>query len=227
MDIDHARFADEVGDKRIRFHLEKILSRRSGKADGTEDPQDKQRSEAQRIYKRLLSLGGVMEVHTDASYLVEGKAASGSGGGIAIKTNPPIRESCQMGSMMLNSSEAEIGALYRGLQIVRDTLEEGSKSVGDAPYRRVVFATDSLNCLEAMAGFKVWSLHSKSYPKMTRMAALCRIEAYQILKANKHIEGIDFIWLPRMTAGNVIADYLARLGRLSRFNFLDDDRGRL
>lgn len=223
MDIDHSAFADEIVDKRIHCHLEKILPRKFSKADGTAEIQERQRSEASKIYKQLLNMSNVMEVHTDASYLAEGRTDSGSGGGIAIKTNPEIRESCQMGSTMRNSSEAEIATIYRALQIVRDILEKGSKSDGNLPYRRILFATDSLNALEAMTGYKVW----KPTSKITRLAALCRIEAYQIIKANKNIEGIDFIWLPRLTGGNFIADSLAKLGRLSRFNFIDDDRGRV
>jgi hypothetical protein len=223
IDTDKSAYAEEITDKRIHFHLEPVLLGPHTKAD-LPDMQERQRSEADKIYKRLLQLDGVMEVHTDASFLVKGRDTSGSGGGIAIKTRPEIRESCQMGSMMNNPSEAEIGALYRGLQIVRVTLEEGIKSKNGLPYRRVLFATDSINCLEAMTGHRMWSPNSKMIP----IAALCRIEAYRIIKDNEDIEEIDFIWLPRSTAkGNKIADFLARWGRLSRFNFIDDDRGRL
>lgn len=223
MDTDKSAHRKEITDERIECHLERILLGPHTKAN-VKDMQERQRSEADRIYKELLKFPHVMEVHTDASFLFEGRGASGSGGGIAIKTSPPIRESCQMGSMMIHVSEAEIGALYRGLQIVRDTLKNGRKSTDDSPYRRVLFVTDSFNCLEAMTGHRMWSPNLK----ITPIAALCRIEAYRIIKENKDIEKIDFIWLPRSTAkGNVIADLLAKLGRFSRFNFIDDDRGRL
>jgi hypothetical protein len=223
IDTDKSAYAEEITDKRIHFHLEPVLLGPHTKAN-LADMQERQRSEADKIYKQLLQLDGVMEVHTDASFLGRGQDASGSGGGIAIKTRPEIRESCQMGSWMIHPSEAEIGALYRGLQIVRDTLKGGIQSKNGLPYRRVLFATDSINCLEALTGHKMWSPNLK----ITRIAVLCRIEAYQIIKANKDIEKIDFIWLPRSTArGNKVADFLARLGRLSRFNLIDDDRGRL
>lgn len=218
-------YASEVADPRIKTHLEAILPRRYRNDGGNHDgSQTWQQAQAVKVYESLCNDDNVLEVHTDASYWEDKQRPrqSHSGGGIVVKTrSEQIREPCYMGSMMENPSEAEIGALYRGLQIVRNTLERESASNKGSPYRRVVFATDSINCIEALSGYVI------PVGKMTIIAALCRIEAYEIAKANEGIESINFVWLPRGEKGIADADLLSRSARLSVYNFVDDDRGRI
>ncbi|KAJ9120161.1 hypothetical protein QFC22_003060 [Naganishia vaughanmartiniae] len=223
---DHGRYAFEVTDPRIVVHLEEILPSPASGIEGlNEDPNmlqglTLQQKRSVELFKSLQQMeGDVLEVHTDGSFHEKDGEPSQSGGGILIKTEPnEIREVCYMGSMMHDPSEAEMGAIYRGLQILRETLR--SKDV--PRYRRVLIATDSIQVLEALCGYSVWYTELR---KMTRIAALCRMETYDIVKENSDIERIDFVWLPRQTGGNVDADQLARAGRLSAFNFLNDDRG--
>lgn len=217
-------------DPRIFVHLEEILPTRASETEGLPDdpttqqgltPQQKQ---AVGLFTSLQHAGSsVLEVHTDGSFHEKKGEASQSGGGILIKTQPnELREVCYMGSMMHDPSEAEMGAMYRGLQILRDTLRSSGKSRDLPRYQRILIATDSIQVLEALCGYSVWYTDLR---KMTQIAALCRIEAHDIIKENTNIKRIDFVWLPRLTHGNADADQLARAGRLSVFNFLNDDRG--
>lgn len=219
---DHTPYASEVVDPRIQTHLGEILPRHYRNTEHANDEsQTSQQLEAIRIFEELCDVDNVLEVYTDGSFweAKSGKAhGSHSGGGIFIKAKPDqIRERCYMGSMMGHASEAEIGALYRGLQIVRNALDREGNAQGTPRYRRIVVATDSRNALEAVSGY---TMQGGRQWKMTRIAALCRIEAYEIVRANEGIDGIHFIWLPRETEGLAVADLLARSGRLSVYNFV-------
>jgi hypothetical protein len=226
---DHGRYASEVTDPRINVHLEEILPTSTGGTESSNEvstsqqgPTGQQRQAVDLFASLQKADMHVLEVHTDGSFHERMGEPSQSGGGIVIKTEPnEIREVCYMGSMMHDPSEAEMGALYRGLQILRDTTRSRGHSRDFPRYQRILVATDSIQVLEALCGYSVWYTELR---KMTRIAALCRMEAYDIVKENKDIESIDFVWLPRLTHGNADADQLARAGRLSAFNFLNDDR---
>jgi hypothetical protein len=219
---DHTPYVSEVADPRIQTHLGEVLPQPYRNTEQANDgSQTSQQLEAIRILEELCDIDNVLEVYTDGSFweAKTGQAhSSHSGGGIFIKAKPDqIRERCYMGSMMRWASEAEIGALYRGLQIVRNTLDRDGNAQGTPRYRRIVVATDSRNALESLSGY---TMQGGGHWKMTRIAALCRIEAYEIVKANEGIDGIHFIWLPRETEGLAVADLLARSGRLSVYNFV-------
>ncbi|KAJ9103910.1 hypothetical protein QFC21_002373 [Naganishia friedmannii] len=226
---DHARYASEVTDSRVIVHLEEILPTRTTGAEElsanstTQQGFTLQQQQAVDLFTSLqYTEKKVLEVHTDGSFHEKQGEPSQSGGGILIKTEPnEIREVCYMGAMMHDPSEAEMGAIYRGLQILRDTLQSSGKPTDMPRYQRVLIATDSIQVLEALCGYSVWYTELR---KMTRMAALCRMEAYDIVQENSDIDRIDFVWLPRLTHGNADADFLARAGRLSGFNFINDDR---
>lgn len=218
MNQDLTPYASEVADPRIQAHLGQVMPGFSSDTEALSIwTQNSQQIAALKIFEKLRDVDNVLEVYTDGSYSSHDPRHSHSGGGIYIKMAPnQIRERCYMGSMMHDASEAEMGALFRGLQIVRNRLDRGNAS-GIPRYRRVIVATDSRVCLETLNGYQV---QGGKLWKMARMAALCRMEAYEIVKANESIDGIHFIWLPRETEGLAVADLLARSGRLSVYNFV-------
>jgi ribonuclease HI len=212
------RFEQEVDDKRIKIHLEEFTV----KGDlSINEGGEWQRDTAHALHTELTRVSSVLKVATDGSFRVHEDGRGEGGGGIYIDSLPPIREACYMGQYVETSGTAELAALLRGLQIVRDTLRTSASDSRFRRYQRIVFTTDALMSLQALAGVRVFQGPSEMQ-RLARLAALCRIEAHEILASSTNLGSIHFTWLPRMEGGNNIADKLAHAGRLSGPKFAKD-----
>ncbi|KAJ9103899.1 hypothetical protein QFC21_002362 [Naganishia friedmannii] len=212
-------FGQEINDERIHVHLKEyaVTSDVSINAAG-----QLQRSFAKALHDKLVLDSSALQVATDASFKVYEDGRSEAGGGILIDSNPPIRDICYLGQHVVSSGSAELAVLLRGLQIVRDVLQTPPAQTNVGNYRRIVFATDAIMSLQALTGSRI-SRDPSETQRMTRIAALCRMAAYDILRHNRNLDSIHFTWLPRQTGGNDIADKLAESGRYSGTEFANSN----
>ncbi|KAJ9120162.1 hypothetical protein QFC22_003061 [Naganishia vaughanmartiniae] len=214
---DLEQFGEEVNDRRINIHLKEFAV--TGDLS-INDSGELQRNLAKALHVKLIQTSSAaLQVATDASFKVYNDGRSEAGGGILVESDPPIRDMCYMGQHIVSSGSAELAALLRGLQIVRDILNSPAAQTSVGQYRRIIFVTDAIMSLQALTSSNIFQDSSETQ-RMTRIAALCRMAAHDILRHNHNIASIHFTWLPRKTGGNTIADKLAESGRYSGTEFI-------
>jgi ribonuclease HI len=191
-------YDDEVKDPRIKVHLEDI------------NPPDNetsisgtikwQRIQARRVHTRLKHDASALDATTDGSFRTTGYGPTTAGIDVTIQSIHPISEHCEMGTIVRTTNEAELSALLRGLQVVRDIFQDRGESREFRQYKRIIFATNSIMSLQSLIGSgAAYRQNQSELQRTTRLAALCRMQAYGILEAQKDIESIHFIWLPKLS----------------------------
>jgi ribonuclease HI len=191
---DLSSYDGEINDKRIKVHLDEVVS--------TDDDisisslSKWQILEARRLQKELKQGISVLEVFTMGSFGIDTMGRLHGLGEIVVESVRPIRDLCEMGPHVGSSSEAELAALLRALQMVRDAFAERGDSREFRQYRRLIFATGSIMSLRAVSGAGGHRQSERELKTSTRIAALCRAHATEILKRQQNIESVHFIWLP-------------------------------
>lgn len=189
-------YDDEVKDGGIKVHLEDIKAPDS--MTSMNGIIKWQRIHARRLHTRLKHDASALDVITDGSFRTAGYGSSKASIDITIQSIHPISEHCQIGTTVRNTNEAELSALLRGLQAVRDIFQDRGESREFRQYRRIIIATSSIMSLQSLIGSGAAYRQSQSeLQRTTRLAALCRMQAHGILKAHQDIESVHFIWLPK------------------------------
>lgn len=190
-------YDDEVKDKRIKIHLNDIT------------PPDEETSinsiikwkrvQARRIHTRLKHDASALDVITEGSFRTAGNGPTNASIDVTVQSIHPMSERCEMGTIVRNTNEAELSALLRGLQVVRDIFQDRGESREFRQYKRIIIATNSIMSLQSLIGSgAAYRQNQSELQRTTRLAALCRMQAHGILEAQKDIQSIHFIWLPKL-----------------------------
>lgn len=190
-------YNDEVKDQRVKVHLKEITS--TDDAISINSIGKWQRIEARRLHTRLKQDTSVLEVATEGSFWLDEHGRPKGSGEIQVQSVRPVPERCYMDSHVRNTSEVELAALLRGLQIARDMFRDRAESREFRQYRRIIITTGSIMSLQTLTGSgSTYRQNRAELERTTQIAALCRIEAAEILKAHRDIASIHFIWLPQL-----------------------------
>lgn len=195
-----ASYSGEVNDERIHVHLEEVTS--TSDEISINSTGKWQILEARRLQKKLKEDTSVLEVTTMGSLGIDAQHRLHGSGEILVESVRQMRESCEMGLHVGTTSEAELAAILRGLQMVRDTFQDRGDSAEFRQYRRLIIATGSIMSLRVVAGARAHGQDESELKKTTRIAALCRMQAVEIMKTQQNIESVHFIWLPPSASNN-------------------------
>lgn len=187
-------YSAEVNDKRIKVHLDEVTPNNDEVSISSIGKL--QIREARRLQKRLKQDTSVLEISTMGLFGINAQGRLHGTGEILIGSDRPIRDLCEMGPHVGSPSEVDLAALLRGLQMVRDTFEERGDSREFRQYRRLLFTTGSIMGLRAVSGAGAHGQHEQELKRTTQIAALCRLQAAEILKKQQNIDSVHFIWLP-------------------------------
>lgn len=189
-------FNREAQDQRVKIHLEEITP--TDDEISINDVIKWQRIEARRLHTRLKKGASALTVVTDGSFRNEGSGITNASADVQVRSVHPIDEHTEMGPYIQNTSEADLAALLRGLQIVRNTFQDRGESRQFRQYKRIIVATNSIMSMQTLNGFGAYRQNRAELRRAIRIAALCKIQAHEILKANRNIRSIHFIWLPQL-----------------------------
>lgn len=189
-----ASYDGEIYDGRVKVHLEEVTP--TNDEISISSIGKWQKLEAGRLHKKLRKDTSVLEVTTMGTFGIDGQGHLHGAGEIVVESVRPIRESCEMGPHVISSSDAELAAILRGLSMVRDTFQDRGDSREFRQYRRVIIATGSIMGLRAIEGSIAHGQSESELKRTTRIAAMCRMEAAEILKIQQNIDSVHFIWLP-------------------------------
>jgi hypothetical protein len=193
-------YSEEVNDKRIQVHLEEVTS--TNDEISINSTGKWQMLEARRLQKKLKEDTSVLEVTTTGSLGIDAQGRLQGSGEILVGSVRAMRESYETGPHVETTIEAVLAAILRGLQIVRDTFQDRGDSAEFRQYRRLIVATGSIMGLRALAGARAHGQDESELKKTTRVAALCRMQALEIMKTQRNIESVHFIWLPPSASNN-------------------------
>lgn len=183
-------------DQRVKVHLEEITP--SNDEISINDVIKWQRIEARRLHTRLKKGASVLDVFTDSTFRNEGFGTSNASADVQVRSVHPLVEHTQMGPYFQNTNEAELATLLRGLQIVRNTFQNRGESKEFCQYKRIIVATSSIMSLQTLNGSATYRHNRTELRRATRIAAMCKVQAHEILKTNRNIKSIHFIWLPQL-----------------------------